>query len=76
MSNAMPARPPANISTVADEAQAVYQNGARINEAFGDVVNWDLIPANAIDQTTKAGQIGSMLLEFTSVRSPGLSLSR
>ena len=25
---------------------AVYQNGTRINEAFGDVVNWDLIPAN------------------------------
>ena len=30
---------------------AVYQNGTRINEAFGDVVNWDLIPANAIDKT-------------------------
>ena len=23
---------------------AVYQNGVRINEVFGDVVNWDLIP--------------------------------
>ena len=31
---------------------AVYQNGTRINEAYGDVVNWDLIPANAIDKTT------------------------
>ena len=31
---------------------AVYQNGTRINEAFGDVVNWDLIPSNAIDKTT------------------------
>jgi iron complex outermembrane receptor protein len=31
---------------------AVYQNGTRINEAFGDVVNWDLIPAIAIDKTT------------------------
>ena len=31
---------------------AVYQNGTRINEAFGDTVNWDLIPANAIDTTT------------------------
>ena len=30
---------------------AVYQNGVRINEAFGDIVNWDLIPTNAIDQT-------------------------
>ncbi len=30
---------------------AVYQNGVRINEAFGDTVNWDLIPTNAIDQT-------------------------
>src|SRR5271168_5631102 len=31
---------------------AVYQNGARINEAFGNVVNWDLIPQIAIDKTT------------------------
>jgi iron complex outermembrane receptor protein len=30
---------------------AVYQNGVRINEAFGDTVNWDLIPENAIDRT-------------------------
>jgi outer membrane receptor protein involved in Fe transport len=27
---------------------AVYQNGVRINEAFGDIVNWDLIPTAAI----------------------------
>ncbi len=27
---------------------AVYQNGVRINEAFGDTVNWDLIPQIAI----------------------------
>jgi outer membrane receptor protein involved in Fe transport len=27
---------------------AVYQNGVRINEAFGDNVNWDLIPTAAI----------------------------
>ncbi|MBV9520158.1 MAG: Plug domain-containing protein, partial [Hyphomicrobiales bacterium] len=25
------------------EGLAVYQNGVRINEAFGDTVNWDLI---------------------------------
>src|SRR5580658_4652545 len=31
---------------------AVYQNGTRINEVFGDVVNWDLIAPNAIDKTT------------------------
>lgn len=31
---------------------AVYQNGVRINEAFGDTVNWDLIPTNAIDSMT------------------------
>ncbi|MDN8831408.1 hypothetical protein Q0O37_13900, partial [Staphylococcus aureus] len=24
------------------------QNGVRINEAFGDVVQWDVIPSNAI----------------------------
>ncbi|MBD0275530.1 MAG: TonB-dependent receptor plug domain-containing protein, partial [Acetobacteraceae bacterium] len=27
---------------------AVYQNGVRINEAFGDTVNWDLIPEIAV----------------------------
>jgi iron complex outermembrane recepter protein len=31
---------------------AVYQNGVRINEAFGDVVNWDLIPEMAINHMT------------------------
>ncbi|MFY9657850.1 MAG: TonB-dependent receptor, partial [Methylocystis sp.] len=30
---------------------AVYMNGIRINEAFGDIVNWDLIPTVAIDRT-------------------------
>ena len=29
---------------------AVYQNGVRINEAFGDAVNWDLIPDIAINE--------------------------
>ncbi len=28
---------------------AVYQNGVRINEAFGDIVNWDFLPSIAID---------------------------
>ena len=27
---------------------AVYQNGVRINEAYGDVVNWNFIPETAI----------------------------
>ena len=27
---------------------AVYQNGMRVNEAFGDTVNWDLIPPEAV----------------------------
>ena len=31
---------------------AVYQNGVRINEAWGDVVNWDLIPEMAINRMT------------------------
>ena len=30
---------------------AVYMNGIRVNEAFGDTVNWDLIPTNAINRT-------------------------
>ena len=31
---------------------AVYQNGIRVNEVFGDVVNWDLIPTNGISDIT------------------------
>ncbi|WP_334146754.1 TonB-dependent receptor [Hyphomicrobium sp.] len=39
------------VSSVSGRAQglAVYQNGVRINEAFGDVVQWDFLPSNAID---------------------------
>jgi iron complex outermembrane receptor protein len=29
---------------------AVYMGGVRVNEAFGDTVNWDLIPTNAISR--------------------------
>ena len=32
------------------EGIAVYMNGIRVNEAFGDTVNWDFIPTNAIDR--------------------------
>ncbi|KUO55017.1 MAG: hypothetical protein APF80_10365 [Alphaproteobacteria bacterium BRH_c36] len=31
---------------------AVYQSGIRINEVFGDVVNWDLVPTNGISGLT------------------------
>ncbi len=31
---------------------AVYVNGIRFNEPFGDMVNWDLIPQGAIDNMT------------------------
>ena len=31
---------------------AVYQNGVRINEVFGDVVNWDFIPEKAVNGIT------------------------
>jgi iron complex outermembrane recepter protein len=31
---------------------AVYQNGVRINEVFGDIINWDFIPQNAINHLT------------------------
>jgi iron complex outermembrane receptor protein len=34
------------------EGLAVYENGVRINEAFGDAVNWDLIPSLAIEQVS------------------------
>lgn len=31
---------------------AVYQNGVRVNEAFGDLMNWDLVPQFAVNRTT------------------------
>jgi outer membrane receptor protein involved in Fe transport len=34
---------------------AVYVNGARFNDPFGDTVNWDLIPDIAIDQMNLLG---------------------
>jgi iron complex outermembrane receptor protein len=34
---------------------AIYQNGVRINEAFGDTVNWDLIPDVAIKRVNLVG---------------------
>lgn len=42
------------ISGVA-QGLAVYQNGTRINEAFGDSVNWDLLPMFAVDRLTVQG---------------------
>jgi outer membrane receptor protein involved in Fe transport len=30
------------------EGVSVYMDGVRVNEAFGDAVNWDLIPASAV----------------------------
>src|SRR5262249_20570551 len=33
---------------------AVYQNGTRINEVFGDTLNWDFIPEVAIKHLTLA----------------------
>jgi iron complex outermembrane receptor protein len=39
------------ISGVA-EGVAVYQDGTRLNESFGDNVNWDLIPEFAVDRLT------------------------
>ncbi|MDO9384931.1 MAG: TonB-dependent receptor [Hyphomicrobiaceae bacterium] len=39
----------------APQGIAVYQNGTRINEVFGDVVNWDFIPSNAVDSITVLG---------------------
>jgi iron complex outermembrane receptor protein len=39
------------ISGVA-EGIAVYQDGVRLNEPFGDNVNWDLIPEFAVDNFT------------------------
>ena len=37
------------------EGLAVYLNGVRQNEAFGDLVNWDLVPSFSIDKLTVMG---------------------
>jgi iron complex outermembrane recepter protein len=44
-------------SPVNGQAQgiAVYQNGVRINESFGDIVNWDFLPDAAIDGISIVG---------------------
>jgi len=34
---------------------AVFQNGVRINEAFGDTVNWDLVPDFAVNRMDVLG---------------------
>jgi outer membrane receptor protein involved in Fe transport len=36
----------------ASEGLAVYQDGVRVNEAFGDTINWDAVPAGAIASVT------------------------
>jgi outer membrane receptor protein involved in Fe transport len=37
------------------EGIAVYVNGVRFNQAFGDTVNWELLPAIAINQVNLEG---------------------
>jgi iron complex outermembrane receptor protein len=39
----------------APQGLAVFQDGVRINEAFGDAVNWDLVPANAVARVDVVG---------------------
>jgi iron complex outermembrane receptor protein len=41
-----------NASHLMGEPQglAVYQNGMRINESFGDLVNWEMVPSFAINR--------------------------
>src|SRR4051812_26944674 len=34
------------------QGMSVYVDGVRVNEPFGDVVNWDLIPKNAVSSVT------------------------
>jgi len=45
--------------------------GIRVNEAFGDTVNWDLIPTNAIDRA----DVWSSNPVFASTRSAARSTS-
>jgi outer membrane receptor protein involved in Fe transport len=34
------------------EGLSIYMDGVRVNESFGDTVNWDLIPQNAVSTVT------------------------
>jgi outer membrane receptor protein involved in Fe transport len=36
----------------ASEGLAVYQDGVRVNEAFGDTINWDAVPGGAMASLT------------------------
>jgi len=62
-------------SPLAGDAQglAVYANGVRLNQPFGDTLNWDLIPDIAIDRLTLEGAnpvfglnalAGSLVMQF------------
>jgi outer membrane receptor protein involved in Fe transport len=44
-------------SPLAGDSQglAVYANGVRLNQPFGDTLNWDLVPDAAVDQVTLEG---------------------
>jgi iron complex outermembrane receptor protein len=63
---------------------AVYQNGTRINEAFGDSVNWDLVPQFAVNRLTLQSNNpvfglnalgGAVMLDMkTAFNSPGADL--
>jgi outer membrane receptor protein involved in Fe transport len=62
-------------SPLAGDAQglAVYANGVRLNQPFGDTLNWDVIPDIAIERLTLEGSnpvfglnalAGSLAIEF------------
>ena len=42
------------------QAMAIYQNGMRVNESFGEVVQWDLVPDFAINNM----QIFSVVIQY------------
>ena len=39
---------------------AIYQNGVRVNEVFGDTINWDLIPGASINSMNLIGGANPM----------------
>src|SRR5207244_12653910 len=65
---------------------SVFQDGVRINEAFGDVVNWDLLPPSAIESLQLIpgsnpvfglNTLGGALAVYTKsgTRDPGVSIA-
>jgi hypothetical protein len=52
------------------EGLSVYVDGVRVNESFGDTVNWDLIPESAISTVSLISGQSGIRSQYLAARSP------